>query len=65
METKKHTLKVVKWERGILESLILMFDSLEEAIEACMSHKGHRKIYNENFELVYSQQDIDNGETYA
>jgi len=68
MKKQRHRVKKSRWIEGILETEILLFESLEEALAASKLLKGHHiKIYNELNELVHSHHNgYDHGHhTYA
>ena len=55
MKHRRHKLKKSKWVDGLLQTEIVLFESLEEALDHASRLKGHHiKIYNELNELVHS-----------
>lgn len=52
---EKYILKISKWIEGRLQFQIHEFESLEESLIESKKHKGIIKIYNDNDELVHSE----------
>jgi len=68
MKHQKHRMKKSRWIEGVLQTEIILFESLEEALIEANLFKGWQiKIYNEMNELVHSQNNgYDHGyHTYA
>ena len=64
--TQKHTLKIFRWEEGLLKIEEHYTNSFKDAINLSRTKHGQsKKIYTESGELVFCDNEIGNFETYA